>query len=191
MATNEKPCTHDTQDSENASRSLISATGWYQSSWQWQTNEWPTSVDLKLCSIACFLLSLLTTREVKAGLRSTLAREDNICYILYKGVIHCQKVFFPAGFISKVTSEARCSSHGPGFSFPLDKQKGSTCLRDSGRTRVLPPHVHFPFSTWTPSQLKCTSRTWRDLGMRLLLFSGILPAGLDSGLCLRSLLSFT
>lgn len=50
-------------------------------------------MSLKLCHIAFFLQSLLTSGEVKMELRSVLASKDNIRYIQQKGVIHCQEVF--------------------------------------------------------------------------------------------------
>lgn len=78
------------------------------------------------------------------------------------------------------------------ISFPFDKQKGSTCLRGSTSTgpAPAPPQAPFLFSTWQPTWPRCTSHTRRDLGTQLHLFSGVLPAGLDSGLTLGSLLSW-
>lgn len=78
------------------------------------------------------------------------------------------------------------------YSFPLDKQKGRTCLRDSRSTGLLllpaSPQAPFLFSTWPPNWRECTpthGEMWECSFSHIL----VLPAGLDSGLALGSLLS--
>lgn len=57
-------------------------------------------------------------------------------------------------------SEAQCGRHGTVISFPLDKQKGRTCPRDSRSSGVLllpaSPRPPFLFPTWPPTWRECT-----------------------------------